>query len=251
MRIERTHSKRFEEFLEQYWYSFNDVPIEFYTFDEYPEPLPDGIPLGTWRGANNGKEIHVFVNVQFLENNGLPAESWETVAAHEILHIYLQQQGFPATRPALDIPPDSVEAGAGAALQNIFHHLIILGVLREAGFNVDDIIATDAEITLERMKCDGEKIKSLTPLSSSFAYEVLIYVESNFLFAPQYRDNYRQCLESTNSRMVKTGGRCINLIEQARCNNPDNTIFAMTRIRDMLGMNLFVRVEDVRTGQTF
>jgi hypothetical protein len=194
-------------------------------------------------------QLVVFADTRLLSHMGLPVESRETVAAHEILHFWLGMCGFPATRSPYPVLPDSGEAAVGSALQCLFQHVLIKEILMTLGFNVEETNKARNKMQLEIRQRAAEKGEPHEPGSPNFAIDVTIFMELQLTADKADWEAFKSLCEQTNPLIVSYGYRCLKAVSELNLKKPEGHVYAMQFARDILGLKPYVVIVDGRTGQ--
>jgi hypothetical protein len=166
--LEKTLGITFSDLFHQFWetqISINDLNIIIEMSDlrngEFADvgPHPEFEANHTWliRIANN-----ISKDVDWLEMS----------LAHEILHLVLYEEGYPAICSYQDKPLDSNWEVIAKGIHSILTHPLISQRMRDWGFPVDDQIRREESVTLEIIKDapDPETGDDLTRVSWILTY---------------------------------------------------------------------------------
>jgi hypothetical protein len=243
-------SERFEDFLVRYTHDARGdmVPIDYYDLSD-SDKNEGFILLGKLEVEADHGGIGVYVNKKLLFENGLPEESIETVAAHEILHFSFQLSGFPCTKTPRPMPKDSTEAIVGSKLQCVFQEVPILHILENCGFNIREVTEMQNKMQLKLLKnsLEGEPEK---PGSAGFAMSVLSYIEVQLVGSESTKKAYRDLIVAKNSLVVKYGDKCLSEAAAVDMLKPEGQLFAFRETIKTLGLKDYVVAVDGRKSQS-
>jgi len=240
-------SKRFKDFVNEYEQLLRSR-IAFNRSEE--------CPIKEYRSALGALDpvsinpIKVYVNVTLLEEEGFPKESHEVIAAHEVLHKWLETMMFPTTACDKEIPQGSIEKRIGGQLHSMIHHLVIDNKLAMYDFNVSGVNEWHAKKYLSRL----QEIESMEcyPGEPMFIREVLFYVGGCYRYSSAVMSKAKEILETKNPKLIYVGERCKSLVDKVECKEPSGALQAMINLRNKLGLKeRKIMIYDPKANQAY
>ena len=149
----------------------------------------------------------------------LPTEDLSYHIAHEIAHIILRERRFPSTSRGPQYPENSEEARVGSDLEEMVLHFIQNRVLRGAS--------------------KGLTHSPIPERGTLWFYTWAIrYCELKLDLPQRYWRRLETIYETRSPEVCQLGKRLVEIMYETGWNTRDQTLGAMIRIRDILGLDV-------------
>lgn len=218
------------------------VPIEYREM-QHSEKGRRSLLLGQLEFDDRRGCLIVYINKPLLKKYGLNIQSVETVAAHEILHYCLALRDFPATKTPTPMPSDSAESMVGSSLQCALQEVAIQKILKQAGFNIDEVALIKEKMQVEQLSAEAIDEE---PGSANFTMSVLTYVEAQLVGSESYKEEIRELMLSRNHLIVSFGDGILTSVSEVNMNTPEGQLFALKQAVKTLKLERYVVVVDNR-----
>lgn len=226
-------SDKFEQFCEiqRNLLGFDD--IVFVTMSEHPQQGQYGGAHGTTLPSEDGRTLQVFLNPERFNRHPPEEHDYvaEVIAVHEILHPWTRWKGFPEVCGA-DVYPGITER-----FTNLFHHRVIDKEMARLGYDYsipDRLVAQQFVEYLER-ETASVPLPTYDQTDTQFCQFIMILATAQYQFTKEEFERVVPFFAYSNPEIVKRSDTCFRLIEDSKCWEDPNVMFAvMNQVRGLL-----------------